>query len=108
MDWYLKELRALGCKDVLVLGGGGAEPAGSLHETMQILESGLLQTHGFETVGVAAHPEGEYHRWWWWWWRWWRCSLRTVVSAEERQLGTHVSEERLLTCSRKAQLGCTY
>lgn len=55
---YLTRLKELGVKDVLVLGGGAAQPAGELHETMQILESGLLQRLGFETVGVAAHPEG--------------------------------------------------
>jgi methylenetetrahydrofolate reductase (NADPH) len=55
---YLSRLSALGVEDVLVLGGGAPQPAGKLHETMQILESGLLQRYGFRTVGVAAHPEG--------------------------------------------------
>jgi len=55
---YLSKLNQLGCREVLVLGGGAPEPAGELHETMQILESGLLQKYGFHKVGVAAHPEG--------------------------------------------------
>jgi methylenetetrahydrofolate reductase (NADPH) len=55
---YLSKLNQLGCREVLVLGGGAAEPAGELHETMQILESGLLQKYDFHKVGVAAHPEG--------------------------------------------------
>jgi methylenetetrahydrofolate reductase (NADPH) len=55
---YLSRLTKLGVEDVLVLGGGAPLPAGELHETMQILESGLLQSYGFKTVGVAAHPEG--------------------------------------------------
>jgi methylenetetrahydrofolate reductase (NADPH) len=55
---YLSELNQLGCREVLVLGGGAAEPAGELHETMQILDSGLLQKYEFHKVGVAAHPEG--------------------------------------------------
>ena len=55
---YLSRLRGVGVEDVLVLGGGAPQPAGELHETMQILESGLLQRYEFKTVGVAAHPEG--------------------------------------------------
>ena len=55
---YLSKLHVLGCDEVLVLGGGAAEPAGDLHESMQILESGLLQKYQFKKIGVAAHPEG--------------------------------------------------
>ena len=55
---YLSKLHDLGCREVLVLGGGAAEPVGDLHESMQILESGLLQKYKFQTIGVAAHPEG--------------------------------------------------
>ena len=55
---YLSKLQALGCREVLVLGGGAAEPIGELHETMQILDSGLLQKYKFSKIGVAAHPEG--------------------------------------------------
>ena len=55
---YLSRLSEVGVEEVLVLGGGASEPVGELHESMQILESGLLQKYGFKTVGVAAHPEG--------------------------------------------------
>ena len=58
VDRYLSKCKEAGVKEVLVLGGGAETPAGKLHETMQVLESGLLQRHGFTTVGVAAHPEG--------------------------------------------------
>jgi len=55
---YFSRLCDVGVEEVLVLGGGAPEPAGELTETMQILESGLLQAFGFAKVGVAAHPEG--------------------------------------------------
>jgi len=58
VDDYLSKLHQLGCQEVLVLGGGAPEPAGELHETMQILESGLLAKYSFNKIGVAAHPEG--------------------------------------------------
>ena len=43
---YLSKLHDLGCREVLVLGGGAAEPVGDLHESMQILESGLFPGSG--------------------------------------------------------------
>jgi len=55
---YLAQLSGVGVEEVLILGGGSPQPVGELHESMQILESGLLQKYGFKTVGVAAHPEG--------------------------------------------------
>jgi methylenetetrahydrofolate reductase (NADPH) len=55
---YLEKLRSVGVNEVLVLGGGAAEPKGELHESMQLLESGLVQKHGFTRIGFAAHPEG--------------------------------------------------
>ena len=58
LEAFLKEVRATGCDEVLVLGGGAPKPAGELSEAMQVLESGLLQKYGFRKVGVAAHPEG--------------------------------------------------
>eukprot|EP00747_Dinoflagellata_sp_TGD_P165611 gnl/TRDRNA2_/TRDRNA2_187117_c0_seq1.p1 gnl/TRDRNA2_/TRDRNA2_187117_c0~~gnl/TRDRNA2_/TRDRNA2_187117_c0_seq1.p1 ORF type:complete len:413 (-),score=37.66 gnl/TRDRNA2_/TRDRNA2_187117_c0_seq1:205-1443(-) len=58
VEEYLRQLKSIGVDNVLCLGGGADTPAGDLHETMQILESGLLQKYGFTRVGVAAHPEG--------------------------------------------------
>jgi len=58
VEEYLVRLRDVGVCEVLVLGGGADRPAGSLHEAMQVLESGLLQRYNFSRVGVAAHPEG--------------------------------------------------
>eukprot|EP00658_Telonema_sp_P-2_P005585 TRINITY_DN12091_c0_g1_i2.p1 TRINITY_DN12091_c0_g1~~TRINITY_DN12091_c0_g1_i2.p1 ORF type:complete len:266 (-),score=54.97 TRINITY_DN12091_c0_g1_i2:460-1257(-) len=55
---YLRELAGVGVREVLVLAGGAPEPAGALTESLEILRSGLLEKHGMERVGVAAHPEG--------------------------------------------------
>lgn len=45
-------------EEVLVVGGGVSEPKGAYSESMQVLESGLLQRYGIKRVGLAAHPEG--------------------------------------------------
>ena len=58
VEEYFVRLRDVGVNEILVLGGGSDQPKGNLHESMQILESGLIQKHGFSKVGVAAHPEG--------------------------------------------------
>jgi len=58
VEAYFDRLADCGVTEVLVLGGGADQPLGSLSESMQILESGLLQKYGFSRIGVAAHPEG--------------------------------------------------
>lgn len=58
LDAFLREVRATGCDEVLVLGGGAAVAVGEFSEAMHILSTGLLQKHGFKKVGVAGHPEG--------------------------------------------------
>jgi len=45
-------------EEVLCIGGGVDNPVGEFSDTMQVLETGLLQQHGIKRVGVAAHPEG--------------------------------------------------
>ena len=42
----------------LVLGGATAKPAGEYASSMQILETGLFEKHGFTRLHVAGHPEG--------------------------------------------------
>ena len=44
--------------EVLVIGGGVGQPVGTFDNSLQILETGLLQKHGIRRVGVAGHPEG--------------------------------------------------
>ncbi|MDC1383259.1 methylenetetrahydrofolate reductase [Candidatus Puniceispirillum sp.] len=47
-----------GVNEVLVIGGGVDQPVGAFDNSLQILETGLLQKHGIRRVGVAGHPEG--------------------------------------------------
>ncbi len=54
----LTRLRAAGIEQVLLIAGDLPQPLGPYHQTMQVLESGLLPMHGFNTIGIAGHPEG--------------------------------------------------
>lgn len=47
-----------GVRQVLAVAGDIATPAGEPRSALEILESGLLEKHGIQTVGVAGHPEG--------------------------------------------------
>ena len=47
-----------GVDEVLIIGGGVDKPVGAFDNSMQILETGLLQKHGIMRAGVAGHPEG--------------------------------------------------
>jgi methylenetetrahydrofolate reductase (NADPH) len=59
VDAVLGELVATAqVDDVLAVAGGLKEPVGSLTSSFDVLESGLLEAHGIQRVGVAGHPEG--------------------------------------------------
>ena len=47
-----------GVKEVLVIGGGVDQPVGAFSDSMQVLDTGLIQRHGIQNVGIAGHPEG--------------------------------------------------
>jgi len=47
-----------GVQQALVVAGDLATPAGSLYNTLQIFESGLLEKYKVQSIGVAGHPEG--------------------------------------------------
>ena len=44
--------------EVLVIAGGIARPLGPFSDSLQILNSGLLEKYQIKKVGVAGHPEG--------------------------------------------------
>jgi methylenetetrahydrofolate reductase (NADPH) len=44
--------------DVLVLGGGAAQPLGKYDAALQLLETGAFQNAGIRRIGIAGHPEG--------------------------------------------------
>jgi methylenetetrahydrofolate reductase (NADPH) len=55
-DWVARYKGEAGVRQALLLAGGVARPAGELHSSMQLLESGAFD--GFERLHVAGHPEG--------------------------------------------------
>jgi methylenetetrahydrofolate reductase (NADPH) len=58
MDRLLGRLADHGVADLLLIAGSISEPAGSIDDTIQVLESGVLQRRAFASIGVAGHPEG--------------------------------------------------
>jgi len=44
--------------EVLVIGGGVTHPVGDFSSSMEILETGVLQSAGIRKIGVSGHPEG--------------------------------------------------
>ena len=47
-----------GVTQVLLIGGAVPQPVGDFSDTMQVLETGLLDRYGIDRIGVAGHPEG--------------------------------------------------
>ena len=47
-----------GVNEVLLIGGGVDHPVGAFSDSMQVLETGLIQRSGISNVGIAGHPEG--------------------------------------------------
>lgn len=45
-------------EEVLVIGGGVDNPVGDFDNTMQVLDTGVLQKYGIRRIGVSGHPEG--------------------------------------------------
>ncbi|MEM9049921.1 MAG: methylenetetrahydrofolate reductase [Pseudomonadota bacterium] len=55
---WVKAYADAGVTQALVLAGGVSEVRGDLSNAMEILETGLLDRHGFTRIHVAGHPEG--------------------------------------------------
>ena len=59
LDGYLGRLKdEAGVTQALVVAGGLDMPVGAFGSSMDLLETGLFQTHGITKIGVAGHPEG--------------------------------------------------
>jgi methylenetetrahydrofolate reductase (NADPH) len=59
LDTYLRDISTrAGVKRVFVIAGDPPEPEGPYENSLQIIETGLLEKHGIEIVGVGGHPEG--------------------------------------------------
>mmetsp|Transcript_14815 Transcript_14815/g.20627 ORF Transcript_14815/g.20627 Transcript_14815/m.20627 type:complete len:319 (-) Transcript_14815:232-1188(-) len=48
----------MGIREIFLIGGDVPKPLGPLDNSMQVLESGILQEIGLKRVGCALHPEG--------------------------------------------------
>jgi len=59
LDNFLGQLAGqAGVDQVLTVAGDISAPVGKIESTLQVLESGLLEKHGIQRIGVAGHPEG--------------------------------------------------
>lgn len=52
------EYADVGVRQALVLAGGLTTPRGPFSDSMQLLETGIFDAHGFTNLHVAGHPEG--------------------------------------------------
>ena len=59
LEYYLKETAERAqAKRIFVIAGDPPEPEGPYSDSLQIIETGLLEKYGFEVIGVGGHPEG--------------------------------------------------
>lgn len=58
LSYRIEAYADLGIRQALVLAGGIARPKGDFADSMQLLETGLFDRHGFTDLHVAGHPEG--------------------------------------------------
>ncbi len=47
-----------GIDQVLIIGGAVDSPVGEFEDSMQILDTGIMDRYGIRRIGVAGHPEG--------------------------------------------------
>jgi methylenetetrahydrofolate reductase (NADPH) len=57
-EWIKRYRDEAGVTQGLLLGGGNATPVGDFHSSVQMIETGLFDHHGFTHLHVAGHPEG--------------------------------------------------
>jgi methylenetetrahydrofolate reductase (NADPH) len=59
LDNYLARITTeAGVKRVFLIAGDPPEPEGPFEDSLQVIESGLLEKHGIAIAGVGGHPEG--------------------------------------------------
>jgi len=57
-EWIKRYRDEAGVTRALLLGGGNAAPVGRFDSSLQLIETGLFDRHGFTHLHVAGHPEG--------------------------------------------------
>lgn len=55
---WVRAYADMGIDQALVLGGGLGWPKGEFADSMQLLETGVFDAHGFKRLHIAGHPEG--------------------------------------------------
>lgn len=60
LEHFLTLIAADGVDRLLCIGADAKTPAGPYAETLDILKTGLLESHGIKRVGFAGHPEGHH------------------------------------------------
>ena len=59
LDHYLGETaRRAQAKRIFIVAGDPPEPEGPYENSLQIIETGLLEKYGYRVIGVGGHPEG--------------------------------------------------
>jgi len=61
LDEWLDELSEAGCHRLMLIAGDPLAHRGPYRDTLDVLNSGLLEKHGFTHLGLAAHPDGHLH-----------------------------------------------
>jgi methylenetetrahydrofolate reductase (NADPH) len=57
-DWLARYRGEADARGLLLIAGGRATPVGVFENSMQVIETGLLDARGFDRLHVAGHPEG--------------------------------------------------
>ncbi|MBD0415357.1 methylenetetrahydrofolate reductase [Oryzicola mucosus] len=57
-DWIKRYREEADVRQALLLGGGSSTPEGELHSSIEMIETGLFDRHGFTHLHIAGHPEG--------------------------------------------------
>ncbi|MDB5407907.1 MAG: methylenetetrahydrofolate reductase [Rhodospirillales bacterium] len=57
-DFLARASGEAGVQQALLIAGDIAQPLGPFDATLQILETGLFEKHGFRRLGIGGHPEG--------------------------------------------------
>jgi methylenetetrahydrofolate reductase (NADPH) len=54
----LDRLTSAGCQRILLLAGDTDQPMGPFQNTLELLQTGIIQDFDLKSIGVAGHPEG--------------------------------------------------
>lgn len=73
-SWLGRAVGEAGVRDILLIAGSGDRPVGPYRDTLDVLETGLLEQAGLSGFGVAGHPEGHPN-----------ADMATLIAATRRK-----------------------